>query len=111
MTVQERRPLIDGLKAVEAEPKREVDPVLAKQFVYGEGRAATPPPRSASDRSPQPQAIQRRTGVSTRMREDFAKALKRASLERQMQGIHPQTLQDILEEALEPWLHEHGYLP
>ena len=36
--------------------------------------------------------------------EDFAKALKRASLERQLKGLEPNTLQDILEEAIEPWL-------
>jgi hypothetical protein len=109
MTVQERRPLIDGLKAVEAEPKREVDPVLAKQFVYGPmGPTA---PRPSVERTARPHDQPRRTGVSTRMREDFAKALKRASLERQMEGVHPQTLQDILEEAVEPWLRQHGYLP
>lgn len=107
-TIQERRPLIDGLKAVEAEPKREVDPLLAKQFVYGHHGA--PSARRAAAQAPGAPDRLRRTGVSTRMREDFAKALKRASLERQMEGIHPQTLQDILEEALEPWLREHGYL-
>jgi hypothetical protein len=42
---------------------------------------------------------------------DYATALKRASLERQLQGILPNTLQDILEEALEPWLRNHGCLP
>lgn len=108
MTTQERRPLIDGLKAAESEPRREVDPVLAKQFVYGEARG--PSTRSPAERIARAPDQPRRTGVSTRMREDFAKALKRASLERQMDGVHPHTLQDILEEALEPWLREHGYL-
>jgi hypothetical protein len=45
------------------------------------------------------------------MRSDFATGLKRASLERQLGGIEPNTLQDILEEAVEPWLKAHGYLP
>lgn len=40
----------------------------------------------------------------------MAKALKRASLERQLQGVEPSRLQDILEEALEPWLKANGYL-
>jgi hypothetical protein len=44
------------------------------------------------------------------MREDFAKALKRASLERQLKGLEPNTLQDILEEAIEPWLRTNGYI-
>jgi hypothetical protein len=38
-------------------------------------------------------------------------ALKRASFERQLQGIEPSSMQDIVEEALTPWLRKHGYLP
>jgi hypothetical protein len=34
---------------------------------------------------------------------------QRASLERQLNGTAPNTLQDILEEALEPWLRSNGY--
>jgi len=37
-------------------------------------------------------------------------ALKRASLERRLKAIEPNTLQDILEEAIEPWLKTNGYL-
>ena len=48
--------------------------------------------------------------LTTRVRADFAAALKRASLERQLDGVIPNTLQDILEEALEPWLRSNGYL-
>ncbi len=44
------------------------------------------------------------------MRGDLAKALKRASLERQLNGEYPNSLQDILDEALEPWLRNKGYL-
>ena len=51
-----------------------------------------------------------RVPLSTRMRADFAKALKRASLERQLEGVEPNTLQDILEEAAEPWLKSNGYI-
>lgn len=51
-----------------------------------------------------------RTPISTRVRTDFALALKRASLERQLKSIEPNTLQDILEEAIEPWLRTNGYL-
>lgn len=48
----------------------------------------------------------RRVGV----RADYAAALKRASLERQLSGVQPNTLQDILEEALGPWLRANGYV-
>ena len=48
--------------------------------------------------------------LSTRMRADFAAALKRASLERQLASVEPNTLTDILEQAVEPWLRSNGYL-
>ncbi len=51
-----------------------------------------------------------RTPISTRVRADFAIALKRASLERQLKAIEPNTLQGILEQAIEPWLKSNGYL-
>jgi hypothetical protein len=41
---------------------------------------------------------------------EYAAALKRASLQRQLEGIEPNTLQDILEQAIEPWLKNNGYL-
>jgi hypothetical protein len=44
------------------------------------------------------------------MRADFAEALKRASLERQLAKVEPNTLQDMLEQAVEPWLRSNGYL-
>ncbi|RUL89456.1 hypothetical protein TsocGM_01400 [Tautonia sociabilis] len=51
-----------------------------------------------------------RVPLSTRIRSDFSAALKRASLERQLAGVEPNTLQDILEQAVEPWLRSNGYL-
>ena len=51
-----------------------------------------------------------RVPVGARMRTEIAAGLKRASLERQLQGIQPNSVQEILEEALELWLHKHGYL-
>lgn len=91
----ERRPLIEGLKSTPAK----VDAVKERDFVY-------------QDKSPQnqlPTQVFNRVPISTRIREDFSKALKRASLERQLNGIEPNTLQDILEEAVEPWLKHNGY--
>jgi hypothetical protein len=99
----ERRPLVEGLK---------VDRTLEEQFVYrdkasaGGGQAAAPGPAVLV-----PPAPVSRVPLTTRVRADLAQALKRASLERQLQGVQPNSVQDILESALEPWLREHGYLP
>ena len=96
----ERRPLTEGLKP----SLPPLDPQKEKAFVYGEKatKEATPP-QSAS-------ANLNRVPISTRIRGDFAAALKRCSLERQLHGIEPNTLQDILEQAIEPWLASNGYL-
>lgn len=93
----ERRNLIDGLKATPPP----IDPNIEKSFVHN---GAPPEPAFA----PVPAKINR-VPISTRLREDFAQSLKRASLERQLKNIEPNTLQDILEEALEPWLKANGY--
>ena len=68
---------------------------------------AEEPPPSGSQSVP-PMA---RSPLTTRLRADYAAALKRASLERQLSGTTPSTLQDMLEEALGPWLKTHGYVP
>ena len=103
----ERRALIEGITA----PAQLVDPHKEKTFVFGEEKGKGPEtsefpttPRSTTT------LVQARAPFSTRMRADFAAALKRASLERQLAGIEPNTLQDILEQAVEPWLRSNGYL-
>jgi hypothetical protein len=99
----DRRSLVAGIKP--ATPP--VDPTVEKDFVYrtpvGEGAAKPAAPTAASNVT--------RSPLSTRIRTDFGTALKRASLERQLKGVEPNTLQDILEEAIEPWLKSNGYLP
>lgn len=98
--MSERRPLVEGLK-----PAVPLDPSLEKQFVFGEkpkGEGAVVPERVSP--------VKTRAPLTTRIRADFATALKRASLERQLDGTTPNTLQEILEEALEPWLRSHGYV-
>lgn len=116
----ERRTLTEGLKATPT-----VDPAIAEEFVYGSkknggaGRdadisgAGAGPSAHASGQSSTTSAIPTltRVPISTRVREDFARALKRASLERQLNGVEPNTLQDILEEAIEPWLRTNKYFP
>lgn len=89
----ERRPLVAGVGPATSAAERE--------FVYKE-RVIAPSPAK-------PRAVTR-SPLTTRLRDDYGKALKRASLERQIAGVTPNTLQDILEEALGPWLRENGYL-
>jgi len=91
----ERRSLIDGLKSTPAP----IDPALEKDFVFGDKPQPTPQT-----------TVINRVPISTRMREDFAKALKKASLERQLDGVQPNTLIEILEQAVEPWLKSNGYI-
>jgi hypothetical protein len=95
----ERRSLTDGLKATPPAIENGVE----KDFVYRDK------PQSTPNATPTTITINR-IPISTRMREDFAKALKRASLERQLEGVEPNTLTEILEEAVEPWLRNNGYL-
>jgi hypothetical protein len=109
--VVERRPLISGLKT-----PAEVDPKLEEKFVFGpkpeRAEAAKP---DNSDAAPEPREGKGkavgRSPLTTRIRSDFSAALKRASLERHLQGVEPSAILDILEEALEPWLKSHGYIP
>ncbi|MFO0807549.1 MAG: hypothetical protein U0746_02915 [Gemmataceae bacterium] len=106
MAKTERRPLIDGLKPVDRSQEAE--------FVY-RGKPAAPesPPAAttaAATLDKSAAASQGRSPVTTRIRNDMAEALKRASLERQLAKTYPNTVQDILEEALEPWLRANGYL-
>ncbi len=110
-SVKERRSLMAGLDSASS-----VDRTVEEQFVFArKPRAPDPVERQAP-------AVEARGGkgqtanaisrlpLTTRIRTDYATALKRASLERQLSGTVPNTLQDILEEALEPWLRSNGYL-
>ena len=49
--------------------------------------------------------------VNVRVRPEIGAALQTASLQRQLQGVEPFSKREIVEEALEPWLRENGYLP
>jgi hypothetical protein len=118
-----RRSLVDGLTKT---PK--ADPETEKAFVYEAKKAKSTPAKKESKpkpatldqaKAPETSAIPpeqttepnpSRSPLTTRLRADIGAALKRASLERQLAGQVPNTVQDILEEALEPWLRAHGYL-
>jgi hypothetical protein len=96
----QRRSLVQGIK----KPEPPLDPAAENEFVYGKN----PPPPASQAPSNQPIP---RTPFSSKIRTDYAEALKRASLERQLKKVYPNTLQEIIEEALEPWLKSNGYLP
>jgi len=111
-----RRTLIEGLKKrPKADPKKE------EAFVFGDEvkrkTEAQPKPREPKEQPAAPPpptpglgGLGGRVPLTTRIRPELAAALKRASLERQLAGQTPNTVQDILEEALEPWLKAEGYL-
>jgi hypothetical protein len=99
----ERRTLTEGLKATPP-----VAPEVAKRFISGDSDMASAAAANPAVSSTSSQALNR-VPISTRIRGDFAAALKRASLERQLNAVEPNTLQDILEEAIEPWLKANGY--
>lgn len=117
----ERKTLLEGLETIEAG-----DRAVEEQFVYGKKiRNITsdtlPPPTVSEAAATSDTSVAEKshltplTGISrvpvgARIRTELATALKRASLERQLQGIEPNSLQDILEEAIEPWLRKYGYL-
>ena len=51
-----------------------------------------------------------RVPITTRARPEIASALRRAALQRQLAGVEPCYVQDIMEEAVEVWLSAKGYL-
>jgi hypothetical protein len=126
----ERRALIEGLAAAE-----EIDADLAEEFIHGNpprvakasARAPEATKQAAEESSAKPPlplsvlaaaqtpATSPLTGVGrvpvgARVRTELAAALKRASLERQLKGIEPNSVQEIIEDSLELWLLKHGHL-
>src|SRR5262245_21865572 len=105
----DRRPLTQGLKG-----KSDATKVKEEAFVFGaqnkpvDAEPQPQPPASAVAVKLSPSAA--RVPFTSRIRGDINQALKRASLGRQLQNVEPNTVQEILEEALEPWLFNRGYL-
>jgi hypothetical protein len=98
----ERRSLVEGVKP----PAPAIDPKREETFVYSEKARGADAPAAPATTTP----TISRSPLSTRIRTDFSKALKRASLDRQLKEVEPNTLCDILEQAIEPWLKSNGYL-
>lgn len=108
----DRRPLIEGLQ-----PEPEIDPNAERAFVYdtkakpGKQPSSNPLAALLSASAPASATPTGRIALGARIRGDLFHALKRASFDRQLQGVEPNTLQEMIEEALIPWLKKHGYLP
>lgn len=97
-----RRTLVDGLNETPKVDEQE------KQFVFGD-KAGESSPEPAEEPKVMPQFKARRVPLTTRCSPELASKLKRASLERQLNGQEPCQMQDIIEVALEDWLENNGY--
>jgi hypothetical protein len=93
----ERRSLVDAFQ----EPEPPIDQTKAREFVFAKSRRPVQPAAAPTTR----------TQLSSRIRSDLFEALKQASLKRQLAGLKPNSITEILEEALEPWLKSNDYLP
>jgi hypothetical protein len=123
--MKERRSLVDGLNPVTPDQEER-----EKAFVYGipsdtESAEADETKQTAVSQPPVPtqsheHVLSRdsrllpqfagRVPITTRTRPEIASEVKRASLTRQLDGVTPYSVQDIVEEALELWLLTNGYL-
>ena len=123
--MNKRISLVEGIRR----DQEAIDPIAEQNFLkYGTvkpptplGPAEVPPPvgRSYEPRvADQPLRRARSSKVTpvglipvtVRLRPEIAGVLKRASLERQLAGEELFTQQDIVVQALEPWLHREGLL-
>jgi len=104
---QETKPAASIVKSSAVEEEREES---KNDFHATPRKPATSAPQKSPKRKPtrlQPIGL---IPVTIRLRPEIAGALKRASLERQLVGEETFTQQDIVENALEPWLEGEGYL-
>lgn len=109
----ERRSLVEGVKQSSKLTEKE------EEFIYGEkkpsGTSSSAAPVPGSDTTPTGLAsavlpqMNGRIPVTTRCRPEVASAIKRVSLQRQLAGVEPYTVQDIMEQALEQWLELNSY--
>jgi hypothetical protein len=95
----ERRTLVEGLARAPEERAKE------EAFVFGQPRTTAPPAVAAvapAEKDHLGRVV--RVPLTTRIRPELAAALKRVSLQRQLEGTHPCAMQDLVEDALELWL-------
>lgn len=116
--------------AVNSDTVPGVDPEVVRSFVTQNQKTERPvvapvnistePPRETKEVSEQKVSKPKKKAnrfqpvglipVTVRLRPEIAGALKRASLERELEGEEVFTQQDLVENALEPWLKNEGYL-
>jgi hypothetical protein len=113
--MKERRTLTEGLNAGEVTlSEREREFILGKtaesqpaaKTEVQTAIAANAEPKANNKILPQ---ISSRVLITTRATPEVASALKRASLQRQLDGIEPFYVQEILDEAIGEWLRKNGY--
>ena len=97
--MNKRRSLTAGLS-----PGSKIDAELEKSFVRGADSESRHLPSNSA--SPNHALVP----LSTRLHPEIANALRRASLERKLKDTPSNSVQDIVEEALTPWLRDQGYL-
>lgn len=67
--------------------------------------------RQESDRGAAPLGISNLLKpLTTRLQPSTAASLMRAVLEQKLRGLEPSTTQEIVEEAIQEWLRDYGYL-
>jgi len=122
----ERRPLATAVNSfagadpdqvrafITQEPKRESTTVEFQTSSEREKPATPKKSATTTQRSPKKKPTRLQPvgliPVTIRLRPEIAGALKRASLERQLNGEETFTQQELVENALEPWLMEEGYI-
>lgn len=108
---KDRRTLIEGLKN---DPEPPVDLKVELDFIHQDKKPAPAAEPKAAARLPagssNPGNSAALVALTARIPAEKFQALKRASFERQLQGVKPSSIQEIVEEALTPWLRKHGYL-
>jgi hypothetical protein len=103
---QESAPAEKPVRTILAEVK-EPSPEGGLPAEQGDGRRSARPIRRGRPTPLLPVGL---IPVTVRLRPEVASALKRASLERQLAGIEIHTQQELVEEALLPWLRTEGVL-
>ena len=80
----------------------------ARDFVRGDGvESANSTSTETDSKSVLPQMVGRKS-LTIKLHPQVASDLKRLSLERQLNGIDPHTMQDMAEEAITAWLRKNS---
>jgi hypothetical protein len=109
--VKKERTLADGAReSAELSEQEKEFIAMAKTKSSGSTVTASQPPAAAQPVQAILPQMTSRMNIGARCRPEIVMTVKKASLERQLAGLEPYTMQDILEEALQHWLTVNGYL-